>query len=524
MNSYNLSFIDYAIVIGYVLFILIFGSSFAKKNKSEGNFFVGRGKIPAWAIGMSILATLISSITFIAYPGEGFAHNWIRLVQGLMVPVVLLAIVWFIVPLYRHAIKISAYEYFEKRFGYFARLYSSLAFLFAHFSKMGTVFFLLALVISQMLGISTYTLIWILGITVVIYTMLGGIEAVIWLDVIQGFVLIGGGLIILAILLFVTPGGPSAVISTAYKGGKIGFGPYDMDLTHLTFIVMALNGIFYALQKYGTDQTIVQRYLVAKSDKDGIKASLIGIFLSVPVWGLFMFIGTALWSFYQITHIPLPAGMRPDAILPHFVMTQLPTGVVGIIIAAVTAAALSSLDSDLNSLSAIVVEDYYRRFRPNSTDKQRLYAGKITIVFGGLAAVLVASLYVAAGKETVLGIIFTLYAIFSGGIVGLFLLGLFAKRANKKGVYIGIVACVLYTAYAVLTSTPMGFGIHKHLLIDLGSLNFHQHKYMIGVYSHIVLFIVGFLASYLFPHEPVNEKFTIYGWFKKKNRLEAGEA
>jgi len=524
MNSYNLSFIDYAIVIGYILFILIFGSSFAKKNKSEGNFFIGRGKIPAWAIGMSILATLISSITFIAYPGEGFSNNWIRLVQGMMVPVVLLIIVWFIVPLYRHAIKISAYEYFEKRFGYLARLYSSLAFLFAHFSKMGTVFFLLALVISQMLGINTYTLIWILGVTVVIYTMLGGIEAVIWLDVIQGFVLISGGLIILAILLFATPGGPSAVISTAYKGGKMGFGPYDINFRHLTFIVMALNGVFYALQKYGTDQTIIQRYMVAKSDKDGIKAALIGIFLSVPVWGLFMFIGTALWSFYQITDIPLPVGMRPDAILPHFVMTQLPTGLIGIIIAAVAAAALSSLDSDLNSLSAIVVEDYYYRLKPNSTDKQRLYAGKFTIVLGGLAAVIVASLYVTFGKETVLGIVFTLYSIFSGGIVGLFLLGLFSKRANKRGVYIGIAATILYTAYAILTSTSITIGGHKTLLIDLGKYNYEQHKYMIGVYSHIVLFVVGYLASYFFPRDPVDEKFTIYGWFKKNKTMKITEA
>jgi len=389
---------------------------------------------------------------------------------------------------------------------------------------MGTVFFLLALVIAQMLGLSTYTIIWILGITVIIYTILGGIEAVIWLDVIQGFVLIGGGLLILGFLLFTTPGGPSAVIEAADKAGKIGFGPYDLDFTKLTFIVMALNGIFYALQKYGTDQTIVQRYLVAKSDKDGIRAALIGIFLSVPVWALFMFIGTSLWSYYHISQISLPAGMRPDAIFPHFIMTQLPSGVIGIILAAVTAAALSSLDSDLNSLSAIVVEDYYVRVKPKSTDRQKLFAGKASIAIGGLAAVIVASLYVKFGKETVLGIVFTLYAIFSGGIVGLFLLGLFSKRANKKGVYIGIVACVLYTAYAILTSTAIGAGSGKHLLLDLGNLNYQQHKYMIGVYSHVVLFVVGYLASYLFPHEPVDEKFTIYGWFKKKKSLEAGEA
>ncbi len=508
----HLHIIDYIIIVLSLVFSVIFGASFARKQKNTDNYFAAGRSIPPWAIGMSILATLISSVTFLAYPGEGFSSNWIRLVQGLMVPVVLVFMVWFIVPLYRDVIGLSAYEYFEKRFGFFARLYSSLGFALAHFSKMGTVFFLLALALSTMLGMNTYVIIWVLGISIVILTVLGGLEAVIWLDVIQGFMLIGGGLLALGILLFTPPGGPGAVIQFALQNHKIGFGPYDLDFTRLTFAVMAINGIFYAIQKYGTDQTIIQRYLAAKTDKGAIKAALMGVLLSVPVWTLFMFLGTALYAYYHLTGDALPAGIRADAVFPYFIMTKMPIGITGLILSALIAAAISSLDSDMNCLAAVALEDYYMRFRPNATEKQRLFMGKLFVAISGLGAVIVASFYVGAGSKGVLGIIFTLYAIFSGGIAGIFLLGVFVPRANKQGLYIGIAATVLFTAYALLTSTPIGLGGHKKLLLDLGRFNFTHHKYMIGVYSHVVLFVVGYIASLFFPAKPVEKNLTYYGW------------
>lgn len=516
MPNSNLHIVDFIIVVLSLVFSVAFGIAFSRRQKDTNKYFAGGRSIPSWAVGISILATLISSITFLAYPGEGFSTNWIRLVQGLMVPLVLLFIVWFVVPLYRDVIGLSAYEYFEKRFGFFARLYSSLGFSLTHFSKMGTVFFLLALALSQMMGVDTYLIVWILGVSVIVLTMLGGIEAVIWLDVVQGFMLIGGGLITLAILLFTPPGGPAAVIQLALENHKIGFGPYDLDFHKLTFIVMALNGVFYAIQKYGTDQTIVQRYLTAKSDKGGIRAALIGVLLSVPVWALFMFIGTALFAYYKLTADPLPADIRADAVFPYFIMTKIPVGVTGLILAALLAAAISSLDSDLNCLAAVGVEDYYVRFRPQSSDKQRLIMGKLFVALSGLAALIVATIYVKAGSEGVLGIVFTLYSIFSGGLAGMFLLGIFSKRANKQGLYIGIAATVVFTAYALLTSTPMGLGGESKLLLDLGRYNFTHHKYMIGVYSHLVLFIVGYFASFFFKTPDVPTNLTVYGWLEKR--------
>jgi SSS family solute:Na+ symporter len=510
----TLHFVDYLIIVLSLVVSIGIGVKYAKGQKSTSKYFAAEGKIPAWAIGLSILATLVSSITFLAYPGEGFSTNWIRLVQGLMVPVVLIFMIFTIVPLYRKVIGLSAYEYFEKRFGYFARLYGSLGFILAHFSKMGTVFYLLALALSSMMGVDTLTFIWILGAVIILLTLLGGIEAVIWLDVIQGILLIGGGLVSMAVILFTAEGGPGAIWQTASEAGRIGFGPFDWDFVNLTFWVMAINGIFYAIQKYGTDQTIVQRYLTAKSDREAVKASLIGVLLTVPVWALFMFIGTGLFSFYELSGTVLPEGMKPDAVFPFFILTELPVGVTGLIISALTAAAISSLDSDINCLSAVGVQDFYARFKKNATDKQKLRFGKYMVVAAGLGALIVASIYVKIEGEGILGIIFTLYAIFSGGIAGMFLLGLISKRANKQGLYIGIAACVLFTGYAILTSTTVGSGEDERLMLDFGAWNFKHHKYMLGVYSHVVLFGVGYLASLFFRAPPPEDNLTWAGWRK----------
>ncbi len=514
MHTETLHLVDYIIILISLMVALGTGLRFARNQHSTQKYYVSSGTLPAWAIGMSLMATLVSSVTFLAYPGEGFSSNWILLVQGLMVPIVFVLIVWFIVPLYRKVIRLSTYEYFQKRFGTFARFYTSVAFVLTHFSKMGTVFFLLALALSNMTGFNTFAIIWVIGGIIVCITLIGGIEAVIWLDVVQGFLLIAGGIVSLLILLFSVDGGPAAVWHIAKASGKTGFGPYEWNFTKLTFIVMALNGIFYAIQKYGTDQTMVQRYLTAKTDKAAVRASLLGVFLTVPLWTLFMFIGTALFVFYQ--QHPLPEGMRPDAVFPYFIMTQLPHGVTGLIIAALMAAAISSLSADLNCLSAVGVEDYYKRFRPGASDTALLKAGRLIVVGSGIGAISVASLYLMAGDEGVLGIVFTLYAIFSGGIAGIFLLGLFSARTNRQGLTIGIVASVLFTAWALLSSAKMGAGKEKHVLLDLGAYSFHQHKYMLGVYSHLIVVVVGYVASLFFPRQAIDKNLLFSGWLEEK--------
>ena len=323
------------------------------------------------------------------------------------------------------------------------------------------------------------------------------------------------------ILLFGIEGGPAETFRIASEFDKISFGPYDWDLTQLTFIVMVLNGIFYALQKYGTDQTIVQRYLAAKNNHEAKKAAYIGVLMSVPIWALFMFIGTALFAYYHAEGAPLlPEGIKADEVFPYFIAHELPVGIRGLIIAALAAAAISSLDSDLNCLSAIAVQDYYMRFRKEATDQEQLNFGRCMVVAAGIGAIAVACLYITWGGEGVLGALFSLYAIFSAGIVGIFILGLFSRRANKQGLYIGIAAAVLYTAYAVLTSTKVdidGDGV-KQTLIDLGDWNFSHHKYMLGVYSHLIVLVVGYVASFFFKTPLADKELTIWGYLEERKK------
>ncbi len=511
----NIHWIDVTIVIISVLFTLGAGFYFARRQKSSDHYFSGSKTIPAWAIGISIFATLISSVTFLAYPAAAYKSNWILLVQGLMVPIVLVGLIWVIIPLFRKVIRLSTYEYFERRFGVFARMYSSIAFILTHFSKMGTVLYLVSLALATLTGLEVTTYILMLSVVIIFLTLLGGIEAVIWMDVIQGFLLIGGGLLCAGILLFNYEGGPGQMLSEAVTMKKIDFGPYNFSFTELTFWVLVINGAFYALQKYGTDQTIVQRYLAAKSDKDAKKAAYIGVFASVPVWALFMLIGSLLFVFYNSGAAILPEGINADQTFTYFIGTELPVGAVGLVLAALIAAAVSSLDSDMNCLAAIGVEDFYQRFKPNCTDKDRLVVGRLLVLFSGIAMSVVALLYAAWDGEGVLGVVFELYAIFSAGIVGIFLLGLFSKRANKQGLYIGIAACIAFTAYAVLTTTKIGDG---GVIWDLGNYNFPHHKYMLGVYSHLIVLIVGYFASFLFKSENAKDELTIYGYFKLKEK------
>ncbi|GAB3018390.1 sodium:solute symporter [Niabella terrae] len=511
----RLHFVDIAIIVLVLGLTVFMGFRFSKKQTSTQSFFLSKGNIPSWALGLSLLATLISSVTFLGYPAQGYTSNWILLVQGLMVPVVLLGCIWFIVPLFRKAIGLSTYEYFEKRFGSFARYYSSLSFVIRQFAGMGTVLFLIAIAIREMIHINPFLVLLVVGLILIIVNLKGGIQAVIWLDVFQGFMLFFSGIVCLVVLLTSIKGGLPEAIRVATENNRTGFGPYDFSFSHLTLVVMIVNGAFYAIQKYATDQTVVQRYLTAKTDKDAIKASFLGISLTVPIWAMFMLIGTLLFVYYKQTGIP--ADLKAEAVFPHFIMTALPPGVIGFIIAALLSAAICSLSADLNSLAAVGVEDYYKKLVRGKSDRQYLMASKLLVILSGAVSIGIGALYILAGDEGVLGIIFTIYAIFSGGIVGVFLLGLFSARTNRQGINIGIIACILFTAYAFLTSTPIGLKEPK-LLLDLGDYNFKHDKLMLGVYSHLVVILVGYIASLFFPR-PVLEPNLLYSNWKKNRKV-----
>ncbi len=476
----NARWLDVLVIVAYMAALVSLGIRFSRRQTSTERYFVAKRSVPAWAMGLSLLATLISSVTFIAYPGSAYAADWSNLVPGFMVVVTLVLTGLVIIPFFRHAVGVSAYEYFGKRFGYGARVYASIAFAAGHFSKMGFVFYLLALTVSSMTGWKTDNVIILVGIITVSYTLVGGIEAVIWADVLQGFVLWIGIVICLGYLLFLAPGGPAALFHLAWSSHKISLGSMAPDLSRPTFLVLSLYGFFYYLQKYTADQTIVQRYLVAKSDRDALRGIALGAVLCVPVWTLFMLIGTLCWSYYRITAEKLPAYVtKADQVFPHFITTHVPAGLAGLFLAALFGAAMANLSSDFNSLAAIGVEDYYRVRRPRSTEKQRLVVAKWIVAACGLLCVLISSA-LAHTSGSALSLWYTVAGIVAGGLAGLFLLAFLSERASAAGAYIGIAASLLFTAWATLT-------LDGGKLWDLGRFNFPLHSYMIGVIGHLVL-------------------------------------
>lgn len=499
------------IVIGlYMAGMVLIGLRFARRQTSTERYFVAQRSIPGWAMGISLFATLISSVTFIAYPGSAYAGNWNELVPGLMVIPVLFVAVWIIIPFYRRVVGLSAYEYFGKRFGYGARAFSSLAFAMGHFSKLAFVFYLVALTVHSMVGWNIYLVTVVMGVVTIFYTYLGGLEAVIWTDVIQGVISIVGLFICLAFLLYLPPGGPAAAFQIAWDNSKFSLGALDFDLTKKGFWVMTFYGIFWYLQKYAADQTVVQRYLVTKNDSQAVRGTVLGALLCVPVWTLFMLIGTLLWSFYKLTGEHLPSHIaKADQIFPYFLSTHIPPGLAGLFMASLFAAAMSTISSDLNCLSVIGVEDFYRRLRPNAADRQRLRAGKMLVAVSGILTTLIA-LVLARYTENALSLYFTFTAILSGGLFGLFFLAFFSTRTNTRGVWAGIVASVLFTAYATLTQG-------KEQLLDLGRFNFKLPAVMIGVIGHLVLIVVGYVASWNFRiDQAAGNELTLWGWLEQR--------
>jgi len=331
---------------------------------------------------------------------------------------------------------------------------------------------------------------------------------------------LSGVVVVIGVLLYIMPGGASAAFHLASEKNKFSLGSFDFDLTsNGNFWVMLLYGAFWYLQKYAADQTLVQRYLVAKSDRDALKGVALGAFLCVPAWTAFMLVGTLLWAYHQLSGEILPAHLLDahgkviaDEVFPHFLATKIPAGLAGIFMAALMSAAMSTMSSDLNCLSAVGVEDYYRKLRPKATDREQLAMGKIIVAVCGLIAVGV-GVFIASKGESALGMYYAATAIVSAGLAGMFLLAFFTRRANRQGLWIGIGANLLFTGWATLTSG-------KSQALDLGDFNYTWPSVMIGVIGHVIVLVVGYFASLLFPPDAnVKSEWTFWGWIATRKTL-----
>ena len=423
--------IDLAILVGYNAVVLALGCRFFRRSASAERFMAAGRSLPGWAVGLSIFGSYVSSISFLANPGKAYADNWNASVLAFSMPLATwIAVRWF-VPFYRHSGEVSAYHHLERRFGPWARTYAVVCFLLVQFARLGTILYLLALALRPLVGLDVQTIIVLTGVVVTIYPLLGGTEAVIWTGAVQAVVLVGGATACLATLVMGMPDGPQQIFDIAAAEQKFSLGGFGASVSQSTFWVVLFYGLVTHLQNFGIDQAYVQRYITAKSDAAARRSIWLGTVLFIPVSLGFFFLGTTLFAFYQTQPELLPPGgaIKPDDVFPHFIAHQLPKGLTGLVLAAICAAAM---DSNLNCSATLFLCDIYRRYlRPLAGERESLAVLRwSTLAMGALStAVGLAMIRV----RTALDVWWQFAGMFSGGMLGLFLLGMLSRRADCSG-------------------------------------------------------------------------------------------
>lgn len=466
-------------IIIFLLFtggVVAFGCSFFKKKGTSEEFTSAGRSLPGWVVGMSIFATYVSSISYLGYPGKAFSGDWNAFVFSLSIPIASYFAARYFVPFYRSQDSISAYSFLENRFGPWARIYASSCYLLTQIARTGSILYLLALPMNVLLGWHIQTIIIVTSVAIVLYSMLGGMKAVIWTEAIQGIILIGGALVCMFILLFDMPGGPAQTFSIAMEDGKFSMGSLGSSLSESTFWVCLIYGVFTNLQNYGIDQSYVQRYHTAKSEKEAKFSALFGGYLFIPVSAVFFMIGTGLYAFYKVHPGVLPDGVGADYVFPFFIVNELPVGLTGLLIASIFAAGMSTIATSVTSSSTIILTDYYQHFRKHAGNRERMLVLKLSSIGVGVAGILVAFAFMSV--QSALDAWWALASIFSGGMLGLFLLGYISRKARKFDAVLGVVCGVILVCWIVIS--PF---VHANLAIVFGTL---------------LIFLVGFLSANLF--------------------------
>lgn len=454
--------LNYIVIILYLTAMMGIGFYFSRKARSTERFFKGGGRIPWWAAGISIFATALSAITFLSIPAKAYMSDWGMFMFNMTIVLIVPVVINFYLPFFRKLNVASAYEYLEERFSAPVRYIASAFFCLFMFARVAIVLFLPSLALNAVTGLNVYLCILLMGLVTIAYCTLGGIEAVVWGDVIQGAILVGGALITLVYLLTGVDGGPAEVFRIAASDSKFNVLDFSFDWTRPVLWVTLVGGFANQLLTYTSDQSVVQRYLTVKDTSDTKKGLWLNGLLSIPITLVFFSIGTGLYVFFKTHPSMLNVGMNnTDSIFPHFIMCELPSGVAGLLIAAVFAAAMSTLSANINSTSTVMTEDFFRRIRKDATDESRMRFARWTGVllggFGILMAILLATFDIASLWDQ-----FNFFlGLFTSGVGGLFLMGIFTRRIGTKAALTGfacsIIALLLFNRFSHVSVILYGF-------------------------------------------------------------------
>ncbi len=520
----HFTMLDWTVLVIYFAGVMLLGFFFWKRSDSSVEFTSGGRSLPGWLCGLSIFATFLSSISYLALPGKSFVGNWNPFVFSLSIPIAAFFAIRYFMPLYRAAGEVSAYALLEKRFGLWARLYASVFYLLFQIARIGVVMYLMALPMSVIFGWDIRTVIVLTGVMVTVYSFVGGIVAVIWADAIQAVVLLVGALVALYVILTGLPEGPTQVFEIAGESEKFSLGDFNpWIVSKETFWVVLAYGLFENLKNFGIDQSYIQRYIASKSDRDAARSLWLSAGLYVPVSALFFFIGTSLFTWHQAFPADtqevrrvvakqrlMQRGIEPsyvnsdqsegsfspgyeqklsetaaslkdseigDRVFPHFIAKHLPSGLSGLLVAAIFAAAMSTVSTSLNSSATLVMSDFYQRLiSPSATDRQLMQVLHVSTIAWGVFGTAMALALVRL-TESALDIWWTLSGVLGSGIIALFLLGLLCRKANNSIAITSVIFGSLVTVWMVMSSSGLwreNWGIpaspfHKLLVIVIGS-------------------------------------------------------
>lgn len=457
---------DVAAVLVYVAAMLGMGLYLARRTSAAENYFVGRRNFPGWAVALSMLGTIVSSTTFLALPAAAYVLDWRQLTVNLVVPPLALLAALVFIPFFRRAGLTSAFEYLGDRFGTFPRIYGTLGFILLQLIRVAQVLYLVSLPLQFLTGAPIGWVILGGGIFVALYTIAGGMETVVWAGAIQALIMLAGGACCLAAVVLQLPGGLPQVLAVGAAEAKFSLGTMDWDVGQRTFWTVLILGVVNWLNIYSGEQTMVQRYVSARSLRDARQATLLFAGIALPMWTTFFFIGTALFVYFRVLPDPAVARLQPDQVLPYFVLTRIPEGLAGLVIAAVIAAAMSSLDSGVNSIATVTVVDLLRpHLAPGRSD--RFYLGAARLVTAGAIVAMTAGAWWFAGleKESMNDVSLIVFSVLGGAITGVYLVGFFCPRVGGRAVgwALGLaIALNVYLGLGVLGVLPAAWRLPLH--------------------------------------------------------------
>jgi SSS family solute:Na+ symporter len=513
MNHSLLNWLDFIILFTLFGIVIAIGINAARKVRSTDDYFFANRSLPGWVVGISMMATIVSSLTFLAFPAKTFVDNWEFVPSQLMYFIPAIAGYYLFMPFYRSNSFKSAYEYLECRFGSWARIYSAFTAVIAGSIRKGLILYIVSIPIQQISMISLPWTILIIGILVSIYTIVGGLEAVIYTDVLQAASLFVGGFICLPIITGLLPGGLGQILSEANSAGKFSIGNTSFNLSETTMWSYILLFQVLFLQYFASDQTVVQRYLAMKSDKEARRGLIIGTIISLPAWAYFAFVGTSLWVFYNYFPSSAIETMEPEGIFTYFILTRVPNGLIGFVLFGILAASMSSLDSALNGTASLITNDFYRRFmHPNKSEKHYLFVGRFFTLILSFFMVIIALGIHFLRNDTILDLMSFALGLVTTGLMGILFLAFFTVRTSSRSAIFGTVGAVSMVIVWILLSSEMG----KNLFPQFS--NFIPSRFWIGVIPNLFLIIIAYTASYFFPERRSDNELTnLTLWTMKKN-------